>query len=93
LDKAWAPGVDPFYPHTMNYELAPSFSDFPRYYDPDPTTYLHFLTIPAWDVLLQDDMHDLIAGTPGIAWGFAAVPESSTLMMVVVFGWYRRRCA
>jgi hypothetical protein len=78
--------------------VPPDFEDKPGFFPAVPTTYWHALTIPTWDVV-KDGVNDLIVGTPAVSWGFV-VPEASTLtmvgivvVMVVVFGWYRRRHA
>jgi hypothetical protein len=89
----WAAGVGPFYDSNGGPNIVPpDFEDTPSV----PVSYLHFWTIPTWDVV-KDGKDYLIVGTPGLSWGFAATPEPSTVttagvagMIIVVFGCYRR---
>lgn len=74
-------GAGPYYDSNApggGFSVPYSFHDSPHYYS-GVGTYLHFTTIPAWDVSVGGQNH-IIVGDTGISWGFkiVAVPEPST---------------
>lgn len=78
-------GAGPYYDSNApggGFSVPYSFHDSPEYYS-GIGTYLHFTTIPAWDVDIGGKNH-IIVGDTGISWGFTIVPEPSTITLMVV---------
>jgi hypothetical protein len=79
-------GAGPYYDSNSSPDSGLSvpydFHDDPQFYS-GVGTYLHFITIPAWDVS-KDGTNYIIVGDTGISWGFAIVPEPSTNILMVV---------
>jgi hypothetical protein len=88
-------GIAPFYDSNNGPNIKPpNFSDNPSVGKAIPGTYLHFYTIPTWDVS-QGGTDYLIVGDPGVSWGYAVTPEPSTLSLAgiaaVIVVWCRRK--
>ena len=62
----------------------PNFTDTPHYFSPllTGTTYLHFVTIPVWDVSYNANDYVLV-GNAGLEWGFTITPEPATFVLAV----------
>lgn len=79
-DLAGSKTVGPYYDF-FNW-FPPTFGDTPGVGTATPGTYLHFLTIPTWNVL-QGGKNYILVGNQAISWGYTVVPESSTLWLFV----------
>jgi hypothetical protein len=102
--EAWSPGAGPFYDSNAapGFSVPPTFFDEVKYYS-GAGTYLHFTTIPAWDVSNGGTVDWLVVGNTGLSWGFSivSVPEPSAIVFVAealvgalaVVTWRRRRRA
>ena len=44
-------------------------------------TYLHFTTIPAWEISNGGTVDWLVVANTGLSWGFAIVPEPSSIVL------------
>jgi hypothetical protein len=60
----------------------PNFVDNPGFFGPltTGTTYLHFITIPTWDVNYNGTDY-IIVGNDAVEWGMTITPEPSTFAM------------
>ena len=81
-------GTGPYYASNGGTFIPPMFHDFPRYYQ-GVGTYLHFDTIPSWDLFSPamgniPAMETIFAGDYGLTWGFSIVPEPSTIRLMAV---------
>jgi hypothetical protein len=96
--KDWAAGVGPFYDSNAPagaFSVPPTYHDAPQFYS-GTGTYLHFITIPSWDVSLNGKDY-LLIGNAGIEWGFSISPEPSTFalagcfaVLLAIVAWVRR---
>jgi hypothetical protein len=85
--NAQNPAAAPFYDSNMGPNIfPPQFSDTPQYFSPllTGTTYLHFVTVPTWDVSYNGNDY-LLVGSSAVEWGFVIVPEPSTFTIVFSF--------
>lgn len=83
LSATMANGVFPFYDSNMGPNiLPPNFRDDPSVAQA-PGSYLHFFTMPAWDVV-QAGQHVLTIGGTGVSWGYVVVPEPTTFALLVI---------
>jgi hypothetical protein len=83
----WVPGAGPFFDSNSTpgtYSVPPNFSDTVQYYH-GAGTYLHFTTIPAWDVSNGGTVDWLVVGDTGLTWGFSISPEPSTILLATEF--------
>ncbi len=83
-----APGDGPFYDSNGGNIVPPTFLDTPGPIEgiggvSGIGAYLHFTTIPSWDVLVGATNYAIVGDT-GITWGFTVVPEPSTIILVGV---------
>jgi len=95
----WSKAGDaPFYDSNAGPAVfPPNFVDNPEFFSAQTgTTYLHFITIPAWDVAFGGKDY-VIVGDTGITWGFTIIPEPSTIILVsiggvllVIVAWFQR---
>ncbi len=72
----------------MTFPAPPTFSDSPGFFS-GVGFYIQFETIPVWDVYTPagggNAATDVIdVGNYGVTWGFAIVPEPSSIVMVLV---------
>lgn len=80
-------GTGPYYDSNApagGFSVPPTYHDSPQFFSAQTgTTYLHFTTIPAWDVSVGGNNY-IIVGDTGITWGFTIVPEPSTNTLMIV---------
>ena len=97
----WSPGAGPFYDsNDSGFSTPPNYFDNPKYYQ-GAGTYLHFTTIPAWEISNGGTVDWLVVANTGLTWGFAIVPEPSSMVLLAQFvlaaavaeTWRRRRRA
>lgn len=75
-------GLGPYYDSNApggGFLVPYNFHDDPQFYSGDGT-YLHFTSIPAWDVSIGGNNY-IIAGDTAISWGFH-IPEPSTVTLM-----------
>ncbi len=84
-------GAGPYYDSNSagGFSTPYTFHDAPQFYS-GIGSYLHFITIPAWDVS-SGGKNYIVVGDTGIKWGFTIVPEPSTITLsalsVLVVAW------
>ena len=77
-DKA---GVGPYYDSNSGPAYSTTFFDNPSVGRATPGTFLHFLTIPSWDVS-QGGKDYILIGNQAITWGYTVVPEPAALALM-----------
>jgi hypothetical protein len=92
-----APGTGPFYDSNANpgqfFSVPPDFHDGASQDSPCPS-YMHFWTIPVWDVVDANNNHSMTVADEGVTWGWVDVPLPSCLAMagpLLIFISIRRR--
>jgi len=81
----------PYYDSNAGSIVPPTFSDNPHAYA-GPGNYLHFDAIPTWDIYTPavpnvSPARDTIdIADYGVAWGFAIIPEPSSIGLLVLAG-------
>jgi hypothetical protein len=83
LSATMTNGVAPFYDSNNGPNVfPPNFRDDPSVAQ-QVGSFLHFFTIPTWDVVEAGD-HTLIIGDTGVSWGYAVVPEPASLVLLAI---------
>jgi hypothetical protein len=95
-------GAGPYYDSNADpgFSVPPAFYDGPQFYS-GIGTYLHFTTIPTWDVYTpaaggNPAMESIEVGDYGVTWGFTIVPEPRMVWFLAIGAvclWLRNRRA
>lgn len=74
-------GPGPYYDSNGGPAYSTTFKDNPTVGSAWPGTYLHFLTIPTWDVN-QGGKDYILVGNQAISWGYTVIPEPGAFWLM-----------